>query len=80
MQPQGINREDDYLSRWRRKPRQGLIKAMITLYRLALAPVQKPYRKGLLFTYNDGDFGANFVTERGCDAPSSKVERHIPDR
>jgi len=53
---------------------------MITLYRLALAPEQKPYRKGLLFTHNNGDFDANFVTERGCDAPSSKVERHIPDR
>ena len=30
--------------------------AMTTLYRKALAPARKPYRKGLLLTHENGDF------------------------
>ena len=30
----------------------------LTLYRIAFAPVRKPYRIGLLFTHKSGDFGA----------------------
>ena len=33
-----------------------LSKAMTTLYRKALAPARKPYRKGLLLTHKNGDF------------------------
>ena len=35
-------------------------KAMFTLYRIAFPSVPKPYREGLLFTHENGDFGANF--------------------
>ena len=35
-------------------------------------PVRKPYRIGLLFTHENGDFGAISVT--------AKVESHISDR
>ena len=35
-------------------------KAMFTLYRIAFAPARKPYRIRLLFTHENGDFGANF--------------------
>ena len=33
------------------------INAMLTLYRITLAPARKPYRIGLLFTHNNGDLG-----------------------
>lgn len=32
----------------------------------SFAPAGKPYRKGLLFTHNNGDFGAISVTVRSC--------------
>ena len=53
---------------------------MFTLYWIVFAPAQKPYRIGILFTHNNGDFGAISVTERSCAAPIPKVERHISDR
>ena len=34
----------------------------------------------LLFTHNNGDFGAISVTMRSCGAPTAEVERHISDR
>jgi len=52
---------------------------MLTLYQVAFAPTQKSYRIGLLFTHNNGNFGAISVTERSCTARISKVERHILD-
>ena len=55
-------------------------KAMFTLYRIAFAPARKPYRIRLLFTHENGDFGAISVTERICSAPISIVERHISER
>ena len=47
----------------------------LTLYRIAFAPVRKPYRIGLLFTHKSGDFGAISETVGICAAPVSKVER-----
>ena len=38
-------------------------KAMFTPYRMALASARNPYQIGLLFTHNNGDFGAISVTE-----------------
>ena len=45
-----------------------------------LALAQKPFRIGLLFTHNNGDFGVISITEWSCAAPISKVEQHISDR
>ena len=42
---------------------------IFTLYRKGFAPAPKPYRIGLLFTHNNGDFGAISVTERSCTEP-----------
>ena len=53
---------------------------MFTLYRIAFAPARKPYRIGLLFTYENGDFGTISVTERSYAAPISKVVSHILNR
>ena len=54
---------------------------MFTLYWIAFAPARKSYRTlGLLFTRNNGDFGAISVTERSCAAQFSKVESCISDR
>ena len=53
---------------------------MIALYRIAFVPVRKPYRVGLSFTHNNGDFGAISARERSCAAPISKVESHKSDR
>ena len=39
------------------------INAMLTLYRITLAPARKPYRIGLLFTHNNGDLGEISVTD-----------------
>ena len=33
-------------------------KAMLTVYRIAFVPARKPYWIELLFTHNNGDFGA----------------------
>ena len=52
----------------------------VTTYRIAFAPAQKPYRRGLLFTYKDGDLGVFSVMEPSCAARISKVESHISDR
>ena len=41
-------------------------KGMSTRYRIALAQARKPYPVGLLFTYENGEFGAISVTERSC--------------
>ena len=46
---------------------------MITLYRLALAPAQKPYRKDLLFTHNNGDFGANILVGLVFSSPKPSL-------
>ena len=54
--------------------------AIVTLYQVAFTPAQKLYWIGLLFTHENGDFGAISVTERCCAAPISKVESHISDR
>ena len=43
---------------------------MFTLYRIDFAQTRKPYRIGLLFTHNNGDFGAISVTKRRCPALS----------
>ena len=59
---------------------QSETKAMFTLYRIVFAPARKPYRIGLLFTYENGDFGTISVTERSHTAPISKVVRHILNR
>ena len=53
---------------------------MFTLNRIAFAPARKPYRIGLLFTYENGDFGTISVTERSYAAPISKVVSHILNR
>ena len=53
---------------------------MFTLYRIVFAPARKPYRIGLLFTYENGDFGTISVTERSHTAPISKVVSHILNR
>ena len=43
-------------------------------------PARKPFRKGLLFTDKNRDFGANSMTERSCAEQISKLERHISER
>ena len=60
---------------------------MFTLYGIAVAPAQKPYRIGLLFTHKNGDFDAISVRERSCPALSLNrrvtygISVHtIPDR
>ena len=40
------------------------INAMLTLYRIAYAHARKPYRIGLLFTHNNGDFRRDFSNGR----------------
>ena len=50
---------------------------MLTLSQIILAPKPKPYRIGLSFTHENGDFGATFVTEQSFAPPISKVECHI---
>ena len=47
---------------------------------LALAPIRKQYRKGLLFIDKKGGFGAISVTERSCTAPLMNVDGHTSDR
>ena len=62
--------------------------AVFTLYGIEFAPARKSYRTlGLLFTPNNGDFGAISVTERSCPALSLNwrvtygISVHtIPDR
>ena len=49
-------------------------------YRIAFARARKSYRIGLLFTHNNGDFGAISVTERSHTSLISKVKNHISDR
>ena len=56
------------------------IKPIVTLYRIAFVPAQKPYWIRLLFTHEKGDFGVFSVMERSCAARISKVESHISDR
>ena len=55
------------------------VKAMFTLYRIALAPPRKSYRIGFLFTHKNGCGGVISVTKRGCASPISKVESHMLD-
>ena len=55
-------------------------KAVFTIYQIAFAPAKKPYRIGLLFSHKNGDYGAISVTERGCAALISNVERHISNK
>ena len=47
----------------------------LKLHPSALRRQEKPYH--ILFTHNNGDFGAISSAERGCAAPISKVGRHI---
>ena len=51
-------------------------KVMLTLYRTAFAPVQKPYWRGPLFKHQRGDFGAISAAERSSATPISR-ELHI---
>ena len=54
---------------------------MFTLYRVAFALAKNwPYRIGLLFTRENGDFGTISVARRSYEAPICKVESHISDR
>ena len=53
---------------------QVIIKPIFTLSRIAFTPAQKPYRRGPLFTNNNGDLGAFSVMERSCAPLISKVE------
>ena len=54
---------------------------MFTLYRVAFALAKNwPYRIGLMFTHENGDFGAISVAGRSYEAPISKVESDISDR
>ena len=48
-------------------------KAMFTLYRIAFPSVRKPYREGVLFTHENGDFGAISLTERDLDSGASHI-------
>ena len=50
-----------------------------TLYSTAFAPTRKPYRKGGLFTHENGDFAFIFGAI-SATAPISKVESHISYR
>ena len=50
-----------------------------TLYWTAFAPTRKPYRKGGLFTHENGDFAFIFGAI-SATAPISKVESHISYR
>ena len=54
---------------------------MFGLYWIALALVLTPYWLGLLFTYENGDFGAVPATGRiSYAAPILRVDRHISGR
>ena len=53
---------------------------MLTLYRIPFAPARKPDRIWLLFTHENGEFGAISATERACAEPISEVESRISDR
>ena len=54
---------------------------MFTLYRVAFALAKNwPYRIGLMFTHENGDFGAISVAGRSYEAPISKAESDISDR
>ena len=57
---------------------------MFTLYRMlpqiAFAPVRTLSPIRLLFTHKNGDFGAIFVTERGCAAPRRSLKWGVPHR
>ena len=44
---------------------------MFALYQIAFAPIRKPYRIGLLFTHENGDFGAKLPRA------DFEVESHI---
>ena len=52
------------------------IKPIVTIYRIAFAPAQKPYWRGLLFTHENRDFGVFSVMKRSCAARISKVYSH----
>ena len=52
--------------------------AILTLYRIAFAPLLKSYQLALLrFTHKSGCGGAISVKERSAAAANSKVERHV---
>ena len=53
----------------RGRPISSEFKAIFTLYRIAFVPARAPYRIGLLLTPKSGDFSANSIRERSCDAP-----------
>ena len=46
----------------------------------AFTPARKSYRVELLFTHKNSDLEAVSLEQRGCDAPTLKVDRHISDR
>ena len=52
---------------------------MFTPCRIAFAPARKQYLIGVLFTHENGNFGAISVTGRGRAVQISKVESHISD-
>ena len=57
-----------------------LTKALFTLTADSFCDGTKTIPDRLPFTDNNGDFGANFVTERRCTAPISRVGSHLSDR
>ena len=62
----------------RGRPISSEFKAIFTLYWIAFVPAREPYRIGLLFRHKSGDFGANSIRERSCDAPLlNSGELHI---
>ena len=44
-------------------------RAVFTVYWIAFGPTRQLFRIELLFTHENGDFGAISVTERSCAAP-----------
>ena len=57
-------------------PTLSVTKSLHTIIRItAFAQARKSYRKGLLLTHKNGDFGAISVSGRSCAAPVMRVYR-----
>ena len=52
-------------------------KAVFILYEIAFAPAPKPYQIRLLFTHDNGDFGAISVTERSYAASRRSLKWRV---
>ena len=55
-------------------------KATFTHHWITFVRGRKLYRIGLLFTHENGNFGAISVTERSCTAPILRVKDHLSDK